>query len=112
MLPTDDDPADENGNVLRRMKNDGDNLSLARDIDFTVVLPTEINAQEFSQHFQGLGYRVTAKLSECVPALPWDVVVVKNMVPGHTDITSFEEELGRKAADFGGRNDGWGCFAM
>jgi len=30
-------PADENGDVLRRMAEHGDNLSVARDIDFIVV---------------------------------------------------------------------------
>jgi hypothetical protein len=31
-------PKDENGDVLRRMQADGDDLSKARDIDFTVTI--------------------------------------------------------------------------
>lgn len=105
-----DFPDDENGDVLRRMRESGDNVSAARDIDFTVVFATRDQVQEFGDHFHDLGYRVSAKQSGCVADLPWDVVVVKNMVPTHAAITAFEAELQSVAAPLGGRNDGWGCF--
>ena len=105
-----DFPDDENGVVLRRMYHNGDNLSIARNIDFTVVLPTEDDAEAFASHFRELQNKVTIENSGCVTELPWDVVVVKNMVPTHEAITAFEESLQDFAQRFGGRNDGWGCF--
>ncbi len=103
-------PNDENGDVLRRMQRSGDDLSKPRDIDFNVVLPDKAAAQQFGNHFDALGYRVSAERSGTVVALPWDVVVVKHMLPTHAGITQFEALLGSVAAPLGGRNDGWGCF--
>jgi hypothetical protein len=41
-------PDDENGQVLRYMAEQGDDLSKPRDIDFTVVMPDEDAAMTFS----------------------------------------------------------------
>jgi hypothetical protein len=103
-------PDDDNGEVLRRMQESGDDLAKARDMDYTVVLPDKAAAQEFGDHFHKLGYRVSAKRSNTVPQLPWDVVVVKSMLPTHAGITQFEQELQAAASSLGGRNDGWGCM--
>jgi hypothetical protein len=103
-------PDDENGNVLRRMHENGDDLAKARDIDFTVALPDKAAAQRVGDHFHKLGYRVSANRSQSATGLPWDVVVIKFMLPTHAGIGQFEEELQRVAATHGGRNDGWGCY--
>jgi hypothetical protein len=103
-------PDDENGDVLRRMQANGDDLSKPRGIDFTVVLSSEENAKEFRKYFSALGYATTLENTGCVEDLPWDVVVVKEMVPTHSAITSFELELETISKTLCGRNDGWGCF--
>ncbi|WP_020182207.1 ribonuclease E inhibitor RraB [Methylotenera sp. 1P/1] len=105
-------PNDENGNVLRQMQKRGDDLTKPRNIDFIVVLPNEENAEKLANHFQSLGYKTTIANSNTVKTLPWDVSVVKNMVPTHTDITNFEQELANIATSLGGRNDGWGSFVQ
>ena len=103
-------PADENGQVLRQMAESGDDLSKPRNIDFTVVLPSKAAARKFAAHFTGSGYQARVDETGTVPELPWDVVVVKHMLPAHAGITGFEEELEAAATSLGGRNDGWGCF--
>ena len=105
-------PDDENGDVLRRMQAQGDDLSKPRDIDFTVVLPTEAATQAFARHFHALDYVVAVEETGCVQELPWDVRVVRHMLPMHAGITSFEAELDAVARPLGGRNDGWGCFGQ
>jgi len=103
-------PDDENGDVLRRMLESGDDLSLPREIDFTVVFPREREAAFFAEHFRKSGYKTKYERSDAVPDLPWDVVVVRFMKPEHAEIGAFEEQLQRLAEPLGGRNDGWGCF--
>jgi len=93
------------------MAQSGDDLSKARDIEFTVVLPNRAAAQKFGDHFHQLGYAVSAQRTRTVPELPWDVVVVKHMVPTYEGITAFEAELETVASRLGGRSDGWGCFS-
>jgi hypothetical protein len=105
-------PNDENGDVLRRLEADGDDLSRPRDIDFTVVFPDGIKAAQFAQQLQCEGYRTTARFVNVVRTHPWEVVVVRNMIPTHSGITDFEDELQNLADTLDGRNDGWGCFSQ
>lgn len=105
-------PDDENGDVLRRLQRDGDDLTQPRDIDFTVIFPGQFEAEAFANHFRCLGYEVSVEETKAKPEAPWDVLVVKNMIPSHAGITGFEALLQNVASGFGGRNDGWGCFAQ
>jgi hypothetical protein len=105
-------PNDVNGDVLRRMLASGDDLSVARDIDFAVVFPSEKAAQAFAANSQLAAYKRTVERSQCAPGLPYDVIVVRNMLPTHAGITEFEEFLEQLARPLGGRNDGWGCMAQ
>jgi hypothetical protein len=75
-------PSDENGDALRRMHEAGDDLTRSRDIDFTVVFPTENVAEEFARHFRKLGYAASVEFAETVKELPWDVVVVSRLSHG------------------------------
>lgn len=109
---TSDFPDDENGDVLRRMLRNGDDLTIARDVDFSVVFPTEAAANEFAEQFGGLEFKVSVRKSDCEPELPWDVTVTSYMLPSHGGITEFEEKLQAAASPLGGRNDGWGCFSQ
>ena len=54
-------PNDDNGDVLRRMEFHGDDLTRPRDIDFTVVFPSELSAEAFANHFRAEGYKATAE---------------------------------------------------
>ena len=103
-------PADENGDVLRGLVARGDDLSLPRDIDFTVVLASEEAAAAFADPLRSRDVRVGVKRTDSAPGLPWDVTVTRHMLPEHAATGQFEDELARLAAPLGGRNDGWGCF--
>ncbi len=105
-------PDDENGRVLRRMQENGDDLTTARDLDFTVVFPTKLFAEAFADHFKQLAYSVSVEETKSVPELPWDVVVTRNIIPSHNEICEFEDTLLGFAEPLGGRNDGWGGFTQ
>lgn len=104
-------PDDDNGDALRRMEAEGDNLTRPRNVDFTVVFPEESAAEGFAEHFRGQGYEASVELAETVKEFPWDVVVVKHMIPSHQEIGDFETTLQEVADTLGGHNDGWGCFS-
>jgi len=104
-----DFPDDLNGDVLRRMVEGGDKLTVPRDVDFTVVFPDQDAAEGFASHFRELGYRVSVEKTGTAEGLAWDVSVVRQMVPSHAGITNFEDLLQSVADDFNGRNDGWIC---
>ena len=105
-------PFDENGDVLRMFQRNGDDLSLPRDINFSVVFPTEVNAIEFSKLLASPETRVDVERADVVPGLPWDVTVSRHMVPDHGAIGELEATLARQALPLGGRSDGWGCWGQ
>ncbi len=105
-------PNDDNGRVLRRLQENGDDLTTPRNIDFTVVFPAQAFAEGFADQFRSQGYKVSVEETKSDAELPWDVVVVKRMIPSHKEISEFEDTLSDFAAPLGGRNDGWGCLAQ
>ena len=105
-------PNDDNGDVLRRLEADGDDLSRPRDVDFNVVFPDEARAMDFARRFRRDGYSATVRFANVRETHPWEVLVVKNMIPTHIGITGFERELQDVADALGGYNDGWGCVAQ
>jgi hypothetical protein len=103
-------PDDDNGDVLRRMEKNGDDLNQLRDIDFTVVFRQQDEAERFAEHFREQGYKVSVAGDGPVAESPWDVVVIKHMTPTYEEIGDFETALQEVADTLGGHNDGWGCF--
>lgn len=105
-------PLDDNGDVLRQLQARGDDLSMPRDINFSVVFATEANAMAFAKLSAASDTRVDVECTEAAPGLPWDVTVTRHMLPDHGAIGEFEDTLASRASPLGGRNDGWGCFGQ
>ncbi|TFW15726.1 ribonuclease E inhibitor RraB [Massilia arenosa] len=107
-----DVPDDANGDVLREMAAQGDDLTVAREIDFSVILPSEEQALAFAMHLLKNGQKVSFAPTEGSDELPFQVQAHPVMLPTHDNITDYEALLEQEAAPFGGRNDGWGCMAQ
>jgi Regulator of ribonuclease activity B len=105
-----DFPDDDNGDVLRRMTADGDDLSEPRNIDFEHVFESKEDALAFIDVVSEKERRVTLSWYEDEQA--WNVCVSQFMLPTHAAITSIELSLGQQAERHGGRSDGWGCFQV
>jgi hypothetical protein len=86
-------PDDDTGDALRQLEADGDDLTRSRNIDFTVVFPSELSAEQFAKHFRERGRAVSVEFSEAEEGFPWDVTVVNKMTPSHAGITDFENVL-------------------
>jgi len=101
-------PDDENGEVLRAMLEDGDDLTLPREIDFLLVFADEAAARAFAAAANALPDLIVS-----VPGADdegiWQVVASRHMAPKHADITRLEKELTVLAESFGGYPDGWEC---
>jgi hypothetical protein len=104
-------PNDANGDALRRMETQGDDLTKLRNIDFAVAFADARSAEQFAEYFRALGHDVSVELTETDPDFRWDAVVVQHMVASHEEITNFEKALQSVADGWGGRNDGWSCFS-
>jgi hypothetical protein len=102
-------PADDNGDALRNMEASGDDLSKRRVIDFSVVFDGLDEAQQFQKRIENAD--VSAVIDDSGDGSVEAPVSVE-LTPNHAAISEFEAKLDRLASPFGGRNDGWGCFAV
>jgi Regulator of ribonuclease activity B len=101
-------PDDENGDVLRNMQRDGDDLSQARNIDFQHIFPSRESALAFAA--AAVNDTDIVSISWYEHARCWNVQVTRHMVPDHGAITALEIALQSIAREHGGDSDGWGCF--
>lgn len=104
-------PNDENGDVVRRMQESGDDLSQPRDIEFQFVFGIEQKAKDFALQVRST-YSLTAEPSRYEERKIWQTTVMKHMLPTHHDISALEQSLTQLAQVYGGQADGWGCFQV
>lgn len=105
-------PEDENGDVLWNMLQDGDDLSIPREVDFALIFPTEDVAIAFAVHLLKNEQKVSFARYEGNDEFPWQILVHPLMVPTHHNIAGFEGLLGTEAVPYSGRLDGWGCVSQ
>ena len=103
-------PNDDNGDVLRKMHEDGDDLSKSRIIDFNHIFSERRQALSFVEKVLEEDFRIC--VSFYASRKVWQATVSKYMLPIHGEITQIETTLARSAVLFGGESDGWGCMQV
>ncbi len=102
-------PSDSNGNMLWNMERGGDNLSKAREIQFSVIFPSQEQALKFGR----ILLANNQKLSFCPylenPEHPWEITAYPEMPASYENITSYQYLLETQARKFDGIYDGWYC---
>lgn len=102
-------PDDENGAVLRRMLDDGDDLTRPRDIDFYFVFADEPRAGAFATA-AALRPNLRVSAPEVDEQGVWEVTVTRHMPASHPEISALEQELTDIAGSHTGYPDGWSCM--
>jgi hypothetical protein len=101
-------PNDDNGKVLTRMHEGGDDLAKPRVIDFNFIFPERRQALAFAELVDDRDLEVCISYYEGQEM--WQAVVKRRMVPTHQGITELEAMLVEHAESAGGEADGWRCF--
>lgn len=103
-------PDDINGNALWRMQQNGDDLSKSREIEFTVIFPTEEDALNFGEALLINRQKILLSDNEENKEYPYELVAYVYMEPTYKEISAYEELLESVASPYNGHNDGWGCL--
>lgn len=103
-------PADENGDVLRLMQENGYDLSKPRVIEFCFAFPQRNQADQFAGIVDDKDLTVSISVYE--ERNMWQAIVSKHMLPNYAEITDLEKTLSIKAESVGGEADGWGSFQV
>jgi hypothetical protein len=101
-------PNDETGELLRLMQEQGDDLSLPRDIDFFLIFETRDEALGFANQAD-LGHEFEVDTSRYEKTTKWQARLTANLVPVHAEIVMLEKQVARLGREYGGQPDGWGC---
>ena len=103
-------PNDTNGDVIRRMIANGDDLSRPRNIDFCHVFSERRQALAFAEALDDRQLEVS--ISYYDRREKWQVAVKRFMIPTHQEITALEHSLAVQAELLGGEAVGWGCMTI
>lgn len=102
-------PDDDNGNVLWQMAQDGDDLSVAHEIEYTIAFNVQENAEKCALYLLQEEQKISLFNDE--DEGEWFITAYIYMEPDYADIVDLEEWFSKIAAQFSGEYDGWGCMA-
>jgi regulator of RNase E activity RraB len=104
-------PDDENGNVLWQMAEDGDDLTEAHEIEFSIAFQTQEQAEKCALYLLKEEQKISLFEDEEADTLEWIITIYVYMEPDYSDIVDIEEWFTKIAEQHGGEYDGWGCMA-
>ncbi|WDE06611.1 ribonuclease E inhibitor RraB [Thalassomonas viridans] len=103
-------PRDSIGDALWQMQQDGDDLSIPREIQFSVLFADKQQALKYGQ----LLLENNQKLSLCPfpedETTPWEITAYPEVEASYENITAYQELLENSSAAFQGKYDGWYCI--
>lgn len=104
-------PDDDNGNVLWQMAEDGDDLTEANEIEFSIAFQTEEQAEKCALYLLKEEQKISMFEDDDSDTAEWVITIYVYMEPEYSDIVDLEEWFGKIAEQHGGEYDGWGCMA-
>ncbi|MBU3848328.1 MAG: ribonuclease E inhibitor RraB [Candidatus Acinetobacter avistercoris] len=104
-------PDDDNGNVLWQMHQDGDDLTEAHEIEYSIAFKTQELAEKCALFLLQEEQKISLFVDEENEVHEWIVTIYVYMEPEYSDIVDLEEWFTKIAEQHGGEYDGWGCMA-
>ena len=104
----DDIPDDENGQILNGIQARGVDLSVTRQLDFSLLFDDPASASKFMALASDQGFTCRIREPDENEEPGWDVTASVRILPSHQNITDSEQRLADLAHPYGGELDGWG----
>jgi len=101
-------PNDADGDALRRVANDGADMSRPMSIDFMVAVPDEKSGHAIAERARESGF--TTSLTRDEESGEWTCYCTKVMLATYEGVTEAQRQLDRLAEPSRGYCDGWGTF--
>jgi hypothetical protein len=102
-------PDDDNGNVLWQMSEDGDDLTEAHEIEYSLAFQNQEHAEICALFLLREEQKITLFHDE--DTNEWFITIYVYMEPEYADIVDLEDWFTKIATQFQGEYDGWGCMA-
>jgi hypothetical protein len=104
-------PDDNVGNALWQMMNDGDDLNQEREIEFSVIFPSEDAALKFGQMLLENNQKLSFSPYDGNEEFPWEITAYPFVGASYENIRSYQNLLISSAEPLGGQYDGFYCAA-
>jgi regulator of RNase E activity RraB len=101
-------PNDADGDALRRLLEDGSDLTQEMEIDFAMDIPDQEAGLAFAEIVRPLGY--AAEVQKDDESNRWTCYCIITIVPAYETMISIQESLADLGRPFGAIPDGWGSF--
>ena len=104
-------PNDDNGDVLWQMAQDGDDLTEAHEIEYSIAFTDIAKAEQCALFLLHEEQKISLFIDEESDNQEWIITIYVYMEPEYSDIVDLEEWFTKIANEHGGEYDGWGCMA-
>lgn len=101
-------PNDADGDALKRVEDDGSDMSKPMVVDFHIAVPNKVAAEKIAAQVKSLGY--SSEIWQDEELGEWNCECSKAMLATYNEIVLCQKELDRVAKSHGGYTDGWGTF--
>ena len=88
---------DDNGNVLWQMAEDGDDLTEANEIEFSIAFQTEEQAEKCALYLLKEEQKISMFEDDDSDTAEWVITIYVYMEPEYSDIVDLEEWFGKIA---------------
>lgn len=99
-------PKDEIGNTLWEMQEKGEDLSVEREIEFSMLFPSEESALKFGQVLLENNQKLSFTPFEQNESLPWEITAYPFMAATYDNIINYQTLLVSSADPLNGVFDG------
>jgi hypothetical protein len=103
-------PANKTGDVLWEMQQAGGDLEQAREVEFSVLFPSEALALKFGQLLLENNQKLSCTPFQDNSALPWEVTAYPEMSLSYENVSTYQELLETTSEQFEGKFDGFYCL--
>lgn len=102
-------PDDDNGNVLWQMAQDGDDLTVAHEIEYSISFKSQETAEKCALFLLQEEQKISLFQDE--ESNEWFISIYVYMEPDYSDVVDLEEWFTKTGQEYNGEYDGWGCMA-
>jgi hypothetical protein len=103
-------PNDTIGDTLWQMQQAGDDIDKVREVEFSVLFPSQALALEFGQLLLENNQKLSCTPLQDNEELPWEITAYPEISLNYEDISAYQELLETSSAPSQGKFDGFYCL--
>ena len=105
-------PSDLIGDTLWQMQQAGDDLEQPREVEFSVLFPSQTLALQFGQLLLENNQKLSFTPFQDNEEYPWEITAYPEMPLSYENISAYQELLATSSEPLKGKFDGFYCLSL